>query len=83
MPQMGLLEELPTANTGLRLSPESANFFLRPFLKAGVFKFGAGAAEVATCNTIAHASNGIDVTPRIADAVRALLSPAQKSRTGR
>ena len=33
----------------------------------------AGAAVVATCNTIAHASNAIDVTPLLADAVRALI----------
>lgn len=33
----------------------------------------AGAAEVATCNTIAHASNAIDVTPLLADALRALI----------
>lgn len=33
----------------------------------------AGATEVATCNTIAHASNAIDVMPLIADAVRALI----------
>ena len=32
-----------------------------------------GVAEVVTCNTITHASNGIDVMPLIADAVRALL----------
>lgn len=33
----------------------------------------AGTAEVVTCNTIAHASNAIDVMPLIADAVRALI----------
>lgn len=36
----------------------------------------AGATEVVTCNTIAHASNGIDVTPLLAAAVRAQLAPA-------
>jgi ribose-phosphate pyrophosphokinase len=36
----------------------------------------AGAANIATCNTVAHASNDIDVTPAIVDAVRAMLSRA-------
>lgn len=34
----------------------------------------AGAAEVVTCNTIPHPSNGIDVAPLIVDGVRDLLS---------
>ena len=33
----------------------------------------AGAAQVVTCNTIAHSSNGIDLTPLITDAVREML----------
>lgn len=33
----------------------------------------SGAARVATCNTIPHESNAIDVAPRIAEAVRGLL----------
>lgn len=37
----------------------------------------AGAAKVVTCNTIAHASNGIDVTPLLAAAVRAQLPLAE------
>jgi len=33
----------------------------------------AGAAAVATCNTVVHASNAIDVAPELAVAVRELL----------
>lgn len=33
----------------------------------------AGASRVVTCNTVPHASNAIDVTPELADAVRDLL----------
>ncbi|MDM8358025.1 ribose-phosphate diphosphokinase [Pandoraea communis] len=33
----------------------------------------AGASRVLTCNTVPHASNAIDVTPALADAVRDLL----------
>lgn len=36
----------------------------------------AGASAVVTSNTIAHASNGIDVTPLIVDAVRTLVEPS-------
>lgn len=34
---------------------------------------GAGAAQIATCNTIAHESNAIDVSPRMVEAVRSFL----------
>lgn len=34
----------------------------------------AGAARVVTCDTIPHPSNGIDLTPYVADAVEELLS---------
>lgn len=34
----------------------------------------AGVARIVTCNTIAHPSNGIDVTPALVDAVRERLS---------
>ena len=43
----------------------------------------AGAASVVTCNTITHASNDIDVTPPIADAVRAMLSASHTNSGGR
>ena len=43
----------------------------------------AGAASVVTCNTITHASNAIDVTPPIADAVRAMLSASNTNSGGR
>ena len=43
----------------------------------------AGAASVVTCNTITHASNAIDVTPPIADAVRAMLSASHTNSGGR
>lgn len=33
----------------------------------------AGAARVVTCNTVAHASNGIDVHPAVADAVAGMI----------
>ena len=34
----------------------------------------AGAARVVTTNTIAHSSNGIDISALLADGVRALLA---------
>jgi ribose-phosphate pyrophosphokinase len=43
----------------------------------------AGAAAVVTCNTIAHVSNDIDVTTRLADAVCASLPAEAADRTAR
>ena len=34
----------------------------------------AGAARIVTCNTIPHASNGIDIAPLVSDAARDLMS---------
>jgi ribose-phosphate pyrophosphokinase len=35
----------------------------------------AGAARIVTTNTIPHVSNGIDVTPILAEAVQRAISP--------
>jgi ribose-phosphate pyrophosphokinase len=39
---------------------------------AGSLIEAAGAGRVVTCNTVAHPTNAIDLTPLLADAVRAV-----------